>query len=514
MRLEILCENKTGIARKLLEILENYDLNLYAVEANSNGIIHVHFPELEFERFKNLMPEIRKLDHVLDVRSVKNMPLETEHYALNSLPDPVFFIDLKGKVTRTNEAALTLINISKEKIENETLNQWLQGFSFINWFDDLKGINQTVRVQVDGINYLAEILPIYITENLDIKTLSGGIVLLKSSSRLSKQINILQTDSTKQPKNKSTKTIMAGFETIRSQSSAIKRTLLQAKKVALLEEPILIMGEVGTGRRRIAKACHDASNRKNNKFTSISCATLEKSHLNDILFGCKEKKIVSVFEQSNFGTVYLDEISELTNEMQISLINLIKTATLNNNLNKNFDVRIICSNKKSLVKLMKAGKFRQDLLFQINTCSLSIPPLRKSKEDILILAKYFLQQYSDKQGETEFTLSKKSLDKLQAYDWPGNVKELKNIIFQAISMVDGSTELTPQMLNLPSDILAPKTSLEAFSDTLEEATKKFQADLIRQLYPIYPSTRKLAKKLGVSHTAIANKLKEYGIDKN
>lgn len=514
MRLEILCENKTGIARKLLEILESYDLNLYAVEANSNGIIHVHFPELEFERFKNLMPEIRKLDHVLDVRSVKNMPLEAEHYALNSLPDPVFFIDLKGKVTRANEAALTLINISKEKIENEILNQWLQGFSFTKWFDDQNGINKTVKVQIDGINYLAEVLPIYITENMDAKTLSGGIVLLKSSSRLSKQINILQTDPLKHSKSKPSKDIMAGFETIRSQSSAIKRTLLQAKKVALLDAPILVMGEVGTGRRRIAKACHDASTRKDNKFTSISCATVEQNVLNETLFGNKEKKIISVFEQSNFGTVYLDEISELTNEMQISLFNFLKTGFLSNNSNQKLNVRVICSNKKSLVKLMKAGKFRQDLLFQINTCSLSIPPLRKSKEDILILAKYFLQQYSDKQGETEYTLSKKSLDKLQSYDWPGNVKELKNIIFQAISMVDESTELTPQMLNLPSDILAPKTSIETFSDTLEEATKKFQADLIRQLYPVYPSTRKLAKKLGVSHTAIANKLKEYGIDKS
>jgi len=514
MRLEILCENKTGIARKLLEILESYDLNLYAVEANSNGIIHVHFPELEFERFKNLMPEIRKLDHVLDVRSVKNMPLEAEHYALNSLPDPVFFIDLKGKVTRANEAALTLINISKEKIENEILNQWLQGFSFTKWFDDQNGINKTVKVQIDGINYLAEVLPIYITENMDAKTLSGGIVLLKSSSRLSKQINILQTDPLKHSKSKPSKDIMAGFETIRSQSSAIKRTLLQAKKVALLDAPILVMGEVGTGRRRIAKACHDASTRKDNKFTSISCATVEQNVLNETLFGNKEKEIISVFEQSNFGTVYLDEISELTNEMQIRLFNFLKTGFLGNNSNQKLNVRVICSNKKSLVKLMKAGKFRQDLLFQINTCSLSIPPLRKSKEDILILAKYFLQQYSDKQGETEYTLSKKSLDKLQSYDWPGNVKELKNIIFQAISMVDESTELTPQMLNLPSDILAPKTSIETFSDTLEEATKKFQADLIRQLYPVYPSTRKLAKKLGVSHTAIANKLKEYGIDKN
>jgi len=514
MRLEIICENKTGIARKLLEILENYDLNLYAVEANSKGIIHVHFPELEFERFKNLMPEIRKLDHVLDVRSVKNMPLEEEHYALNALPDPVFFIDLKGKITRANEAALTLINITKSKIQNEILNQWVQGFSFIKWFDDQKGVNQTVKVQIDGINYLAEILPIYITENLDSKVLSGGIVLLKSSSRLSKQINILQSEPTKQLKNKPAKTIMAGFETIRSQSPTIKRTLLQAKKIALLEAPILIMGEIGTGRRRIAKACHDASSRKHNKFTSISCATLEKLNLSDTLFGCKDKNIISIFEQSNLGTVYLDEISELSNEMQISLLNFIKTATLNNNSDKQLDVRLICSNKKSLVKLMKAGKFRQDLLFQINTCSLSIPPLRKSKEDILILAKYFIQQYSDKQGETEYTLSKKSLEKLISYDWPGNVKELKNIIFQAVSMVDDTTELTPEMLNLPSDILAPKTSIETFSDTLEEATKKFQADLIRQLYPVYPSTRKLAKKLGVSHTAIANKLKEYGIDKN
>ncbi|PAJ74434.1 hypothetical protein CJF42_10530 [Pseudoalteromonas sp. NBT06-2] len=514
MRLEIICENKTGIARKLLEILESYDLNLYAVEANSNGIIHVHFPELEFERFKSLMPEIRKLDHVLDVKSVKNMPLEAEHNALNTLPDPVFFIDLKGRVTRTNEAALTLINISKNEIENVILNQWVHGFSFIKWFDDLKGVNKTVRVQIDGIHYLAEILPIYITENLDTKTLSGGIVLLKSSSRLKKQINILQSDQIEQSKNKPAKAIMTGFETIRSQSSAIKRTLLQAKKIAQLEAPILIMGEVGTGRRRIAKACHDASERKNNNFTSISCTTLEKKSLNETLFGCEQKNIISIFEKNNFGTVYLDEIAELNNEMQIGLFNFLNTGTLNNNTNKKLNVRVICSNKKSLVKLMKAGKFRQDLLFKINTCSLTIPPLRKSKEDILILAKYFLQQYSDKQGETEYTLSKKSIDKLISYDWPGNVKELKNIIFQAVSMVDNTTELRPEMLNLPSDILAPKTNIETFSDTLEEATKKFQADLIRQLYPVYPSTRKLAKKLGVSHTAIANKLKEYGIDKN
>jgi len=513
MRLEILCENKTGIARKLLEILENYDLNLYAVEANSKGIIHVHFPELEFERFQNLMPEIRKLDHVLDVRSVKNMPLEAEHYALNALPDPVFFIDLKGKVTRSNESALSLLNTSKDNIKNEPLNQWVQGFSFIKWFDDHQGVNQTVKVQVDGINYLAEILPIYITDNLDSKTLSGGIVLLKSSSRLSKQIHILQTESTKESKAKPEKNIMAGFETIRAQSSAIKRTLLQAKKVAMLDAPILIMGEVGTGRRRIARACHDASSRKDNKFTAIACATLDKEKLNQMLFGCKQNQIISVFEQSNFGTVYLDEISELTDEMQIKLLHFIKNHTLNSS-NAKLNVRIICSNKKSLVKLMKAGKFRQDLLFQINTCSLSIPPLRKSKEDIAILTKYFLQHYSDKQGETEYTLSKNSLDKLLAYDWPGNVKELKNIIFQGISMLEGTTELTPEMLNLPSDILAPKTSIETFSDTLEEATKKFQADLIRQLYPVYPSTRKLAKKLGVSHTAIANKLKEYGIDKS
>jgi transcriptional regulator of aroF, aroG, tyrA and aromatic amino acid transport len=162
---------------------------------------------------------------------------------------------------------------------------------------------------------------------------------------------------------------------------------------------------------------------------------------------------------------------------------------------------------------MKAGKFRQDLLYQINECTLSIPALRKSKDDIISLAKYFLQHYSDKQGDTEYTLSKKSCEKLQNYDWPGNVKELKNIIFQAVSMMGDNTELTPEVLSLPLDTQTPVNSIETFNDTLEQATKKYQADLIRQLYPVYPSTRKLAKKLGVSHTAIANKLKEYGSDK-
>ncbi|MEG3767109.1 TyrR/PhhR family helix-turn-helix DNA-binding protein, partial [Alteromonas sp. 14N.309.X.WAT.G.H12] len=165
-----------------------------------------------------------------------------------------------------------------------------------------------------------------------------------------------------------------------------------------------------------------------------------------------------------------------------------------------------------LGQLVADDLFRQELYYRLNVLSLVLPTLKERRQDILPLAESFILQHSSKLGRRPAKLSKSSVAFLQDYPWPGNVRQLQNALFRALSLLDGN-EITKEDIQLPS--CAPSVNFidENFDGTLDEAVKKFERDLLKRLYPTYPSTRQLAKKLGLSHTAIANKLREYGINK-
>ena len=156
--------------------------------------------------------------------------------------------------------------------------------------------------------------------------------------------------------------------------------------------------------------------------------------------------------------------------------------------------------------------FREDLFYRLNVLSIQIPPLRERKQDILPLAQHFAQRYASEAGKVAPTISKNCAEYMQSYPWPGNTRQLENSVYRAISLLD-SDVVEKEMLELPTYTSEFGYLEKEFEGTLDQAVKRFEAGLLRKLYPAYPSSRQLAKKLGLSHTAIANKLREYGINK-
>ncbi|MCC4832138.1 transcriptional regulator TyrR [Shewanella sp. 1_MG-2023] len=511
MRLEVSCLDRIGLAKDILEVLENYGINLIAIDASNRGFLYLQFAEIGFETLSELMPLIRKVESVHDVRTVSFMPSEQEHYALKTLlktlPDSVFSINAKGRIRIVNESALLTLNMQEHEVIDESLNHWVQGFNFSRWLTEAPVLAQATRVQIGTNEYLAEMLPIYLPDENNASILAGAVVSLKSPARVGKQFNALQNQTT-------------GFDNVLAVSDKMKDVLKQAKRMAQLDAPLLITGETGTGKELMAKASHDASMRREHPFIPINCAALPDSVAEEELFGfvSNEGQVVKrgLFEEAKGGTVFLDEIAEMSKAAQVKLLRLLQDGTfrrIGGDEEVRADVRIICSTQKNLAELCQSGEFREDLYYRIHVLSYHMPSLRERKVDVIPLTEMFLEHYSQQLSSPLRRISASCRDYLFTYAWPGNVRQLKNAIFRAVSMWDGSAELTVEQLKLPSYAEGFGYFDEEFEGSLDQAMKEYEASLLRRLYPAYPSTRQLAKKLGVSHTAIANKLRDYKITK-
>ncbi|WP_298775729.1 transcriptional regulator TyrR [uncultured Shewanella sp.] len=510
MRLEVSCLDRVGLAKDILTIMEGYSINLFAIDASNQGFLYLQFAEVNFDILSELLPLIRKVEGVHDVRTVSFMPSEQEHYALKTLlktlPDSVFSLDAKGKICIVNESALQTLGMSEQEVQDEPLNHWVQGVNFSRWLSEAQVLAQATRVTIGDNEYLAEMLPIYLPDGPSGSILAGAVVLLKSPARVGKQFNALQNQS-------------SGFETVLASSDKMKSVLTQARRMAQLDAPLLITGETGTGKELMARACHDACMRRESPFIAINCAAMPDSAAEEELFGYVNKGAVSkkgLFEEGDGGTIFLDEIAEMSTSAQVKLLRFLQDGSfrrVGGNEEVRVDVRIICSTQKNLAELCQSGAFREDLYYRIHVLSFHMPALRERKVDVLPLTEMFLEHYSQQLSIPIRRISAACREHLLDYAWPGNVRQLKNAIFRAVSMWDGHTELTIEQLKLPSYAEGFGYFDEEFEGCLDEAMKEFESNLLRRLYPAYPSTRQLAKKLGVSHTAIANKLREYKISK-
>lgn len=306
------------------------------------------------------------------------------------------------------------------------------------------------------------------------------------------------------------------FEKIIGKSAKIQEVIIQAKKFANLNAPLLIQGETGTGKDLFAKACHNFSTRKMQKFIAVNCAGLPQEEAETEMFGHRGNgsEAVGFFEYANGGTVLLDSISELSLEMQAKLLRFLNDGSfrrVGEDKEIQVDVRVICTSQKPLSQLVAEGKVREDLYHRLNVLTLDLPPLRERKEDIPLLADYFIAQVSEQLGVSKLEYDEAFLQALQNYRWSGNLRELYNVIYRACSL-SPSYRLAVKDLNLPDEV--EDTNVEPENATLEEMMSQYEAQLLRKFYAQYPSTRKLAQRLGLSHTAVANKLRQYGLTKN
>jgi transcriptional regulator of aroF, aroG, tyrA and aromatic amino acid transport len=506
MRLEVICQDRLGLTRELLDLLVLRSIDLRGIEIDPVGKIYLNFASLDFTSFSSLMAEIRRIAGVTDVRTVPWMPSEREHRALSavleSLPEPVLSLDLKGRIEQANPASCALFGQGVDKLINHSASTLFDGFNFPRWLEGEPHESHNRHVAINGQNFLMELTPVYLDGEEGDNLLVGAVVMLRSTARMGRQLQALDDVD------------LEAFSQIVAVSPRMRSVVEQARKMATLSAPLLITGDTGTGKDLLAHACHLASPRARKPWLALSCASIPEDAVESELYGDGATGKKGFFEQANGGSVLLDEIGEMSPRMQVKLLRFLNDGTfrrVGEDHEVHVDVRVICATQKNLVELVQKGLFREDLYYRLNVLTLNLPALRDRPQDIMPLTEMFVARLADEQGLARPRLSPELAGVLTRYGWPGNVRQLKNAIYRALTQLQGY-ELRPQDIALPDfDAAALPVGDEALDGSLDDITRRFERSVLVQLYRSYPSTRKLAKRLGVSHTAIANKLRDYGL---
>ena len=310
-----------------------------------------------------------------------------------------------------------------------------------------------------------------------------------------------------------------GFSNIIGKSKPILDAITLAKKVAVTESTVLLLGETGTGKELFAQAIHNAGARKDKTLVAINCSAIPKDLQESELFGyvkgaftgaVKDKK--GLFEEANHSTIFLDEIGDMSPDTQAKLLRVLETRTISkvgDTKTKDIDVRIISATNKDLQSEIEKGNFRNDLYYRLNGFTIKLPSLNERTEDIKILTDEFIRSYSVKSKKNIPEVSSEFMNKLVNYRWRGNIRELKNIIERAIILSETDL-LTPDYL--PQEFFDDKiknSSLNSGDLTLEQLEKEY---ILKTFKESNQNKTLTAKKLGIGTVTLYRKLKEYGVE--
>ncbi len=303
------------------------------------------------------------------------------------------------------------------------------------------------------------------------------------------------------------------------ESIEIKLLFEKIKKIANTPTNVLLLGETGTGKELFARAIHESSYRKKRPFVAINCASLPENLLESELFGfvkgaftgaTTDKK--GLLEIADGGTVFLDEIGDLPLSLQAKLLRVLEDKEirpLGSVISKKVDLRFISATNKDLIEAVKESKFREDLFFRLNVITIHIPPLRERGKDMEILAHHFMRKFAIKMGKNLKKIDPQAIKLLYKHSWPGNIRELQNVIEQAVVFCETDTIL-PE--NLPDYIRSQEKFFEKAKEipllSIEEYTKEF----ILKYQSIY-NEQELAHMLGITRKALWEKRKKWGISR-
>ncbi|MCE3010563.1 MAG: sigma 54-interacting transcriptional regulator [Proteobacteria bacterium] len=298
-------------------------------------------------------------------------------------------------------------------------------------------------------------------------------------------------------------------------------------KIKGADSTVLIQGENGTGKELIAKAIHYNSNRRDKAFVIQNCSAFNDNLLESELFGhvkgsftgaVKDKK--GLFEMADKGTFFLDEIGDTSPTMQVKLLRVLQEGTfmpVGSTEVRKVDVRIVAATNRNLKEMVEQGTFREDLYYRLNVINIRVPPLRERKEDIPLLAEFFLQKASESQGlGKKYFMTKRALEKLYDYPFPGNVRELQNEMERVVVLAGDETKILPEMLSGKILDVAEKSKVQGarLQGKLKDALEDLEREMIREgLRRTGWNKSKLAKELGISRAGLIMKVEKYGLDK-
>ena len=297
-------------------------------------------------------------------------------------------------------------------------------------------------------------------------------------------------------------------------------------KIALSQANVLISGESGTGKELIARAIHYNSKRANGPFIKVNCAALPESLLESELFGHEKGAFTGaqtlrqgLFERAHQGTLLLDEIGEMPLVLQAKLLRILQEREferIGGHQTIRVDIRIVAATNRCLQTMVKEGTFREDLFYRLNVIHLTLPPLRERREDIALLANHFLQKFSSENQRDIIEIDPTAMSILTAWPWPGNIRELSNVIERAVVMNTGAVIFAddlPDPFRNPVNAMTETKPTYSGERNLKEEIKREEKRIILEVLDNQDGNRtRTALMLGISRRALMYKLQEYGID--
>ncbi len=309
------------------------------------------------------------------------------------------------------------------------------------------------------------------------------------------------------------------FEEIIGQSDGLKSVLRKVSQIAATDATVLILGETGTGKELVARAIHSASARNKRLLVKVNCAALPANLIESELFGHEKgaftgalAKQTGRFELADGGTIFLDEIGEMPFELQAKLLRVLQDKEferVGNPRTVKTDARVIAATNRNLEKEVREGRFRQDLWYRINVFPITIPPLRQRKEDIPLIAHTFVAKFSKKLRKRIMSIPQKVIDSLQAYPWPGNIRELENVMERAVIATSGPTLQMADKLENQHDIEDATVKMRS----LEEVEREHILGVLEWKRWRIEGEAGAAEILGLNPSTLRGKLRKLGIQR-
>jgi formate hydrogenlyase transcriptional activator len=309
------------------------------------------------------------------------------------------------------------------------------------------------------------------------------------------------------------------FEEIVGKSHGLKGVLESVQIVAPADSTVLILGETGTGKELVARAIHERSSRRGKPFVKVNCAAIPLGLLESELFGHEKgaftgaiTRKIGRFELAHHGTLFLDEVGDIPLELQPKLLRILQEQEferLGSTRTQKVDVRLLAATNSDLTQMVAEKRFRSDLYYRLNVFPLAVPPLRERRDDIPLLVRHFANKYSRRMGKHVKSIPKEAIDALCRYPWPGNIRELQNLMERAVLLSSGPTLRVPL-----ADILTDQDNGKVCDgNVLEEAERELILRALRETNWVVGGSRGAATRLGLSRTTLAYKMQRLGISR-
>ena len=502
--------DRVGLVLDISQVLAARQFNILSMEVELNTI-YIETEVINNTDKEYLIDSLKAVPQIMDVVEIDLMPhqekAEQIKAVLASVSDGIIAINHQARVSQYNPAAERIMRFPYQQVIGKHLADispdlpLLETLKYGTVYN-----NREIVLEQSKSHYLASGRPVIDQSGRII----GAVAVLKDISDVRELVYTV------------TGQITFTFDEILYSSSAMHRVVTMAKAIARSDSTVLIRGETGTGKELFARAIHSASPRSGKMFVPLNCAAIPDTLLESELFGYEEGAFTGavkggkqgLFEFANNGTIFLDEIGEISSHLQAKLLRVLqdgKVRRIGGTREIPFNVRILAATNRNLEDMIAKGSFREDLYYRINVIPLFLPSLRDRVEDIPLLAQFFLQRFAAKLHKNTNAISEMALRKLTEYPWPGNIRELENVMERAVNVVNDQVVLAEHILLDHGLVAQPPRGLSSIERSLEDTLAEVEREVLARALDKHPTSRQLGSALGLSHTAVLKKLKKYGL---